>query len=155
LICNNTECKDKIAVVGRKKIESKVLYELDGTPYQDYSEAYMPKYFHPTIIFFQIPENCPNKISLQVKKAFSSYWNDISSSANKIRKALELIMNERGVKKARLHHRIKAFEKKEPEISESLMALKWVGNIGSHTGSIEKEDILKTFQVLHFSLVKL
>lgn len=50
---------------------------------------------------------------------------------------------------------LKNLKKKEPEISKSLMALKWIGNIGSHTGLIDKDDILKTFQVLHFSLTKL
>ncbi|NBC24295.1 MAG: DUF4145 domain-containing protein [Bacteroidetes bacterium] len=155
LVCNNTECKDKIAVIGRKEIEPKVLYDLDGSPYQEYSEVYMPKFFHPEIKFFHIPEKCPEKISLQVKNAFSSYWNDLSSSANNIRKSLELIMDEMGIKEAKLHQRIKTFEKTEPEISKALMALKWVGNIGSHTGSIEKDDILNTFQVLHFALVKL
>lgn len=155
LSCNNSKCEDKIAVVGRKQIEAKVLYQMDGTPYEEYSATFIPEYFKPAIMFFRIPEQCPEEITLQVKKAFSSYWNDISSSANKIRKALELIMDEKGIQKAKLDHRIKNFGKKEPEISKSLMALKWVGNIGSHTGTIQKKDILKTFQVLHFALVKL
>ena len=113
LVCNNTECKDKIAVVGRKEIEPKVMYGIDGSPYQEYSEIFNPKFFHPEIKFFQIPEKCPEKIFLQVKNAFSSYWSDLPSSANNIRKSLELIMDEKGVQKGKLHQRIKNFGNKD------------------------------------------
>lgn len=155
LVCNNTKCKDKIAVIGKKRIEFETLVEKDGRPFQKYKDIYAPEYFLPEIMFFSIPEKCPNKISLQVKKAFSSYWNNIPSSANNIRKALELIMDEKDIDEGSLHQRIEKFETTEPEISKSLMALKWIGNIGSHAGSIEKTDILKSFQVLYFTLLKL
>jgi hypothetical protein len=35
------------------------------------------------------------------------------------------------------------------------LAVKWLGNTGSHTGSVSKDDILDAFEILEFLLAHL
>lgn len=51
-----------------------------------------------------------------------------------------------------LHARIDAFAKKEPAIGPQLMALKWLGNTGSHDSSVSSADLLDAFEILEHSL---
>jgi hypothetical protein len=155
-ICNNSKCGDAIGVTGISKVHVESITDRRGRYHDKSVDLLYPKFFQPTILFFELPKSCPEDISKLVKKSFSSYWNDIPTSGNQIRKALELIMNEQGIKKNQsLHSRIIKFGKKEPEISDQLMALKYIGNEGSHTDELDRENILKAFEVLHFSLTKL
>ncbi len=75
-------------------------------------------------------------------------------------------MNEQGVnktfltrrrkrKKYTLHDRIEEFKKKNKEVADYLLAIKWIGNTGSHPGELEKEDILEAYQLLEHSLLSL
>jgi len=41
------------------------------------------------------------------------------------------------------------------EVKELLLAIKWIGNTGSHVGKLETIDILETYQLLEFALKKL
>ncbi len=55
-----------------------------------------------------------------------------------------------------LHKRIERFKIKNPEQAESLMAIKWIGNSGSHTStSLTKDDILDSFEILEYVTTKL
>ncbi|MFH5834212.1 DUF4145 domain-containing protein [Halalkalibaculum sp. DA384] len=155
LVCNNSKCGDKIGVTGITQVHREKVRDREGRPHEHYVNVLYPKFFQPEILFFKLPNNCPENISNQVKKSFSSYWHDIPTSGNQIRKSLELIMDEQGIKDMNLHDRIRKFGKKEPEISNQLMALKHIGNEGSHSDDLDRENILKAFEVLHFSLTKL
>lgn len=155
LICNNSSCKESVATVGNIEVQSVSYYEKDNTPAEKYIDIYHPKFFEPTIQFFSIPEKCPQNATILIKRAFSNYWSDAPASVNNIRKALEVIMDDKGINSGRLHNRIMEFKRQEPEIGELLLALKWIGNTGSHSDNVKKKDVLKTFQVLHFSLIKI
>lgn len=47
-----------------------------------------------------------------------------------------------------LHDRIENYKKTKPQICTLLLALKIVGNEGSHTSKIKNEDILDAFKIL-------
>jgi hypothetical protein len=166
LICNNSKCEERVAVSGDLFLESDVYINASGEAGEKIIEIMVPKFFYPELVFFALPSNCPEVIRDQIKKAFSHYWNDVDSSANNIRKSLELIMNEQNVRKTKtiknkrrrlsLHNRIQLFEKKKPALKEYLMALKWIGNIGSHKNSkITKDQILEAFEVVNYCLLTL
>jgi len=50
-----------------------------------------------------------------------------------------------------LHNRIKvAFEKSDENLYEQLMAIKWIGNSGSHNkGKVETDELLHAYFILH------
>lgn len=164
LNCNNSECKEVVTVVGSHQFE--VEPDLDD-PY-DYSHVQVisPLFFYPTISLFKINENVSQEIREIVYESFSLYWSDVSSCANKIRMAIEKIMDDQKIKKSyifkgkrkllSLHSRIEHFKDLKPKEGELLMALKWIGNFGSHSNdNLTREDILDAFDILDYVTNKL
>jgi len=124
---------------------------------------------HPTSItppppMIVIPRACPAPVRSEVIAAFALYWNDLAASLNRIRNALELVLdglkipksslNKKKKKRYRvsLHQRIERLEKKRPklkDICERMMAVKHLGNAGSHPGVIVKaDDVFDGFDIL-------
>jgi len=54
-----------------------------------------------------------------------------------------------------LHERIELFKLRFPEIGNSLLAIKWIGNSGSHYDTLTQDDVLDAYTLLDFSLSKL
>jgi len=160
-------CSEFVAFLGDGELEQHHYYdEYNGHYVEEMYSTFTPKYFYLTLQLFEINNNCPSEIKKVVGESFSLYWNDLSSCANKIRVSLELLMNEFKIKKTfidkkrkrqrlSLHGRIEEFKKIKPEIAEFLLAIKWIGNSGSHVGTMEKIDILEAYELLELSLNKL
>ena len=118
-----------------------------------------PKSFLPTIDIFPLSSRCPPDILVQTQLAFSLYWIDLNAAGNRIRTSVELIMNHLKVKKTTLtkagkrnamslHDRILEYYPKNPEVGDLLLAIKWIGNIGSHGSELQKIDLLDDFDML-------
>ncbi|WP_176477713.1 DUF4145 domain-containing protein [Mesorhizobium sp. WSM3866] len=84
-----------------------------------------------------------------MKQAFTAFWGDRGSAANRLRISVERIMDAEGIKAAglKLHERIDLFGKAQPDLMDTLDALRHVGNLGSHDGNVSREAILDTFEV--------
>jgi len=164
LKCKN--CEDFISFLGRGKVDYNHYYDNIHNEYiEEYIDVFYPMYFCPPLNIFKIHENCPADIKNEIEDSFSLFWNDLPSCANKIRTSLEMLMNQQNVKKKiiqggkrislTLHKRIEEYKNTNPEIAEFLLAIKWIGNAGSHVGKIEKIDILEAYELLEHSLNKL
>ena len=105
---------------------------------------------------FAFPPKCPEDIKSELRGAFSIFWSNGAACAGRLRVALECLMNHVGVPKQRkdadgkffdlsLHARIDAFAKNEPAIGAQLMALKWLGNTGSHDSKVSTVDLLEPY----------
>lgn len=57
--------------------------------------------------------------------------------------------------KLTLHNRIEVFSKNEPTIGAQLMALKLLGNTGSHDGGVMRNDVLDAFEIVEHALFEL
>ena len=97
---------------------------------------------------------------MELTKAFGLYWSDRGSSANRLRAATETLLSERRVprftinrnrKRVRisLHDRIEIFKARDADSAEYLLAIKWLGNTGSHYGLDEfsDDDLLDGFEL--------
>jgi hypothetical protein len=51
-----------------------------------------------------------------------------------------------------LHERIEIFQKVQPAVGDALLALKWIGNTGSHPGDLSAKDLLDAFDILSHAL---
>lgn len=49
----------------------------------------------------------------------------------------------------------KEFRKKESELADLILAVKWIGNEGSHLGSLKRQDIIDAYSILEHALNKL
>jgi len=159
-------CKDSITFLGNGKVDYIQYYdEYDHSLQEEYNRVFNPLYFNPPLKIFRINEKCPENIKGMIEDSFKLYWSDLSSCANKIRVSLELLMNQQKVKKTiihtgkrinlSLHQRIEEYKIHQPEIANFLLAIKWIGNTGSHIGNLEKADILEAYELLSHSLNKL
>ncbi len=50
-----------------------------------------------------------------------------------------------------LHARIELFAKTSPDVGSKLLAIKWIGNSGSHSDQLQSEDILDVFDLLSYA----
>lgn len=162
--CSNSRCKDFVIGVG----DGSVSTFYDKQNHDKMFNKFSPLYFNPPLHLFEIPEKCEPLVYDEVLKAFSLYWCDISSCANKIRIAVERLMDDQKVKKwekksassskerkIELHRRIELYKIKEPDIAKHLLAIKWIGNAGTHAGAIKLNDVLIGFELLEYSLEKI
>ena len=156
LKCNNKKCNEISLINGIGKFEETVAYDEIGEPVPDYLDYYSIKYFNPPVHIIDISSNVSDEIKLSLEESFLLFWIDCSSAGNKIRKALESLMDILNIDKCKLHSRIEKFgkieNKKYKDLSEMLMGVKWLGNFGSHKEGLKKEDLLDAYEVLDFVL---
>lgn len=155
LQCSFPECKDLAAVSGTSSVDH---YQVDWDEYVDAS------YFRvaaicPAPLPIRLPEATPEPIVDAIKRASFLIWSSAESAANQIRQAVELLMDDAGIKKLTddekpifLHRRIEEFRTSDGENGDVLLAAKWLGNIGSHSGGIRREDVLDAFDMIEFVL---
>ncbi len=158
LKCSN--CNETVVVSGKMSIEN---YPSDEE--QGIQTNIIPISFFPAPKIISIPKSCPKTVSKLLNESFGLYWLDISSCANKIRISIEVLLNELKVKKTKtvqskrknlsLHERILLYKSINSEVANFLLAIKWIGNAGSHFSDITKEDILDAYELLEFSLEQL
>ena len=164
LKCQN--CSDSISFIGNGYLDHFQYYDdHENQLIDEYNKVFHPLFFYPPLRLFQVNKKCPKEIVAVIEDSFGLYWNDLPSCANKIRTSLEMLMNFLKVKKTfiqggkrkkmTLHNRIEIFKNSKPEIAKFLLAIKWIGNTGSHIGKLEKIDILETYEILEHSLNKL
>ncbi|TAF58759.1 MAG: DUF4145 domain-containing protein [Flavobacterium sp.] len=169
LKCSNKVCADTIIVSGEMstKLEPDYDDEYEDIGYEYTSvELLTPTYFSPALNIFQIHQDVPNEIWEAIHNSFKLYWYDTASCANKIRVVIELIMDEQKVpntyierrkrKIYSLHKRIELFKIKKPDEGDLFMAIKWIGNSGSHKNEyLSKDDLLDAYEILSHVTAKL
>jgi len=115
---------------------------------------------------FRIPKNCPERISSEVRAAFSLYWHDLSSCLNHLRIAVELLLTDMGINRyakkkdgrrsrLSLHKRIDLARSKQPkliDLCDDLLAVKWLGNEGSHPGDVTRGAVFDALDILEHVL---
>lgn len=158
LRCSNTNCREIAVVCGSYK--NLGWFDPD-TGEDDFAKVLEPDFICPTPDLFIIPKTCPEDIKLEFRKAFSLYWSDLDAAGNRVRTVVELLLNYLKVRKRErtkkgkyrhlsLHDRILEFHPKNPDIGEKLLAIKWLGNIGSHGNGLSKDDLIDDFEMIQF-----
>jgi len=154
--CENSVCKQKIISSGVGKVE--VYYsknEYDGYE-KEYYDQYKPKIFIPTLHFFQIPEQTPIGIKELIIASFTLVLQSPSAAVNSLRSCVELLLDLHQVPKPgriNLHNRINdqiQSDSKLFEYKEYLLAMKWLGNTGSHSVVTDNSDIFDVFEIMKF-----
>ena len=159
LKCLNSECKDTVTVVGIAEIH----IDDEG----DFFNKYFPKSFFPPLYIFNIPETCPEDVAEELRAAFALFWSDLAGAINHLRKCVELILTHLKIPRKKLnkkrkytyinlHNRIEVYENKNPELAARLKAVKWLGNVGSHSADVsacdffDACDLIEDFILAHF-----
>lgn len=156
LVCNNNQCQQPVTVSGWGKVEI-VQTSHDGD--YKYEEFFFPEYMDPSPLLIKLPEECVEVVYGELQRAFVASWNDVSSSANHIRSATEFLLDhlkepktvltKKGSRdRLSLHQRIINLSKKDKDLSDSLLAVKWLGNSGSHADELSDDDLYDALDIL-------
>jgi hypothetical protein len=166
LKCSEKECEEIIALTGTVicDVEEYQYDEGTDTHYPTYMEIFVPEFFTPNLEIFPLLEVYPTQVSSALKKSFKLFFCDIEASANKIRTAVELLLDKLRIKKytpskktpISLHKRLLEYQTKNKELADFLMAIKFIGNSGSHSKkSLKRSDLIDAYNLIKRVLDKL
>lgn len=143
---------DEALIMTYIQIEDVRHHDEFGNEISEYAQV---RYF-PAPPMIEIPSSCPATVRNILCISFNLFWIDLPSCANKLRVAVEELMNEQQVPVARnLHARIDKFKSKHHDLGNFLESIKWIGNTGSHTQSMTKEAVLDAYRLIEYALEQL
>ncbi len=142
LLCTNDQCKEIVACSGVGSVEQDYGEDEDGQPVQEYEDFFRPKYFEPPLQILSLPEACPQSIAIPMKESFRLFFSSPSAASNCVRSAVEELLTELKVRRfdlkqgkrrfISLHARIALVPAKYEDLRDLILAIKWLGNAGSH-----------------------
>lgn len=158
--CTCPSCKQKVSISGRGGVVANPDYESNEYTFEDEFDTWI---WNPMPDIIDLPAKCPDAIAIALKESFALHSFQPPASASRLRVALELLMDSEGVprdnvsakgKKTELtlHARLETYSKSSVEIGPHLMALKWLGNAGSHFSNVAVTDILDAYEVMEHAL---
>jgi hypothetical protein len=161
LVCQNGNCGEVVAIGGRTEHDDSGDYE------NRWHRYFKPIYLFPSPPIFRVPDECPEVVKSALEKAFALFWSDLESCLNRLRTSAEALLTERRIPRTvtsakhrkiplYLHARIERFGKKNKDAAELLLAIKWLGNNGSHdnTHAVGHEEVLDAFELFELVLNK-
>lgn len=161
LRCDFANCGELVAIYGNGLIREQYDYDAFGEPTQEYLDFYKPLGLTPAPLPIRPPLDTPELVQVSLREAAALIWQSAEGAANQIRQAVEHLMDDQGMAQAvppkfiSLDNRIKEFHQKDAKNAELLMAVKWLGNSGSHVGGLTREDVLDAFDLIELVLVNL
>ncbi|MCI0747411.1 MAG: DUF4145 domain-containing protein [Verrucomicrobia subdivision 3 bacterium] len=162
LVCSSSDCEESVNCAGSfstSQIEGKY-----GEPaYRTYLAV---KFFTPTVHLFPLSSAIPAKVKGPLVDSFSTFWANPSAAGNSLRISVEALMDYRCVKKwyrdkkgreraHDLHARIEMFRPSAPHLGDKILAVKWLGNSGSHLAGLKREDVIKAYEMYSYVLEEL
>ncbi|MER5555986.1 DUF4145 domain-containing protein [Streptomyces sp. NPDC002793] len=159
LICRRATC-DRVRVIGEMSVGYSGRYDVQ------YEQDLSPTMFFPALPLLQSRDLCPPAVSERVDAASKILWLDPSAAANRIRAAVEALLDDQktirektnGAGKAirlSLDNRIATFKTALPQHADAadlLLAVKWIGNVGSHEDVLRISDVLEGVEFLDHAL---
>ena len=159
LKCASSKCAGYVAVVGEGQEEPEWDEQYRQTIWE---RSFKPLFAWPMPSIFPIPIGCPKRVVAEIEASFRALWSDAPSAASRLRVAVEYLLDEIGVPRRRrttsgyealiLHRRIEVLSQADAKTAANLMAIKWLGNTGSHEAAVSREDVLKAYEVMEHAL---
>lgn len=164
--CSNSSCKEWISSCGSGSVNLVEYEDQEFGWVQTTEESFTPRYFEPSLVLMDLPDKCPMDARAHLNEAFSLYFADPGAAMNCARTAVEAIVTDLGVKRfatsngkqrlINLHQRILLLPPKYKDVVDLLLAVKWLGNAGSHDGERpEAGDLRVTVDLLEHVLSEL
>jgi len=166
--CSYNNCKEVFAISGRYHTE--IAVDNNG---QEFSLAVCNHVaITPSIHPIRFPPQFPDAVKDQYVSAFSIMWHDANAALNRVRTALELLMDhfrvsrkrisqKKGVRKRvrlDLHIRIERLGEKRKSVADlvpALLAVKYLGNDGTHDTSATLDDLFDALDLSEGLLTRL
>lgn len=161
-VCNNGDCSEVAFVSGRGGAEQGYI-DQGEIGYYDYCRI---ETIFPAPNLIPIPEEAPYEIKTLLKKCFALYWVDTSAAANAMRASLEALMDEMKIPSSQptkagkvvtlnLHSRIELWSATHQDYADLCLALKEVGNLGSHGETVSDKHFFGALEIYSHVLQQL
>jgi len=163
-IADCSKCSKSYQISGTSR------WEFDGyysDPHTERWKVLKVKSVYPHIAMFDVPNRCPEEVKSSIDNASLLYWVNRSAFLNALRTTVEIVCNQQKVNKTfltrsrkkkrhTLHERLTLLEKIKPDAAETLMAIKWLGNSGSHDDAEPSvDDTIKAMELLEHAIQQL
>ncbi len=163
LKCTNEGCQEVVANSGEGILDWDIEHDEEGYPQQIYGDYFKPLYFQPHLVLIQIPEKTPAEVKEKLENSFRLFFSSPSAASSNVRAAVEAMLNDLNVNRYRLvngkrriinlHQRIDLLPAKYDELKDMLMAVKWLGNAGSHQGGeLTTDDVMDAYEIIEHVL---
>jgi hypothetical protein len=130
-----------------------------GNWMQETVDRFYPRFIEPHLKLINIPTKCPENIEEPINDAFRLFFASPSAALNSIRTSVEELLNYLKIKRFNiirnkrklisLHQRIVQLPTKYDDVREMLMAIKWLGNAGSHEADeISRDDVMDALELM-------
>lgn len=152
--CSRQQCREVVACNGDSGWER----ERDHEHRDQYVKWYKPRNFLPALHPITLPQQCPTEITRPLTAAFSIYLSQPGSAANLIRITVERMLTAIGIqehnnngKRIVLHQRLSKLIGDYAVYKDPLMAIKFLGNAGSHTyDEVQVEDVEAAYDIMDY-----
>jgi hypothetical protein len=162
LQCSVEDCGEIVSVCG----STRVVEVTDDEHGWIYIGRLVPRAMWPAPRIIEIPSETPETVVDALKSAFSFFWTDMDACANRIRTSVERVMDELKIPAERitkagktlqmvLADRITALKALDPDHAETMDALRYIGNLGTHGGEVTLEALLDAFHIYEDALAEL
>jgi hypothetical protein len=158
-VCTSSDCQEPVVCSGDAE---RVLVRRPADQDNGYEMFYFPHYIRPSPALIQLLPQYPVEVRGELELAFISTWSDPSAAANHIRAACERLLDHlrepktdsRQGKRVRksLHSRIVGVSTRDDQLGQSLLAVKWIGNAGSHTDELTTAEIYDALDIMEVVL---
>lgn len=163
LECTNDQCKEIVTNLGKGDVGYDVTEDHNGNMEQVFADFFRPLFFEPALVLIQIPDNCPTQVADPLNDSFRLFFSNPSAASNNVRVALEELLTELCVKRfvvknkkrffIPLHSRIGLLPPKYADIKDLFVAIKWLGNAGSHAGGVVTlDDVMDAYELIEHVL---
>lgn len=160
LECELTGCSEPVAVTGRGWLTEDNSYDHRSQTLTESIPRFEARAFYPPLPLFIPPEDCPVSVIKELCEISALLNAHPSAATNAIRRLLETLLDEMTVPreipregkspvKLKLHDRIERYPDILGEHQRGVMALKYLGNTGSHENKeIERQSLDDACQIL-------
>jgi len=134
----------------------------NGDWVQEPEDFFRPKFFEPHLVLLVIPTKCPESISAPLQESFRLFFASPGAASNHVRIAIEELLTDLKVRRFNvsggkrsfisLHQRITLLPAKYATLKDMILAIKWLGNAGSHSDadgkpSISMDDVMDSYEL--------
>ena len=159
LVCTNDQCKEVVSCSGVGHVKEQGYTERDGQFDFQYEDLFHPTYFTPHLKLINIPEGCPETVSKPLNESFAIFFSSPGAASNNVRITIEELLTDLNVRRfdmvqnkrqfTSLHRRVNLLPSKHADLKQMLLAIKWLGNAGSHgNGEISIDDVMDSYELM-------
>jgi len=163
LKCTNEKCNEIVSSIGNGFVDFDIEEDHMGESIQAWNDYFEPVFFNPNLKLIFVPDEVPSGVVDSLTQAFKLFFCSPSAAANHVRSSVEALLTDLKVKRYEtvrskrrpitLHRRIELLPAKYSEFKELLMAVKWLGNAGSHSGqSLTSDDVMDALEIMEHTM---